>query len=40
MIPVLTITMSFDHRIIDGAVGLLALADLTDLLEGRMTWRP
>ena len=36
----LTLTLSFDHRVVDGAVGGAALAELADLLEGGMTWRP
>lgn len=40
VVPVLTVTVSFDHRAIDGAVGASALAELAALLEGGMTWRP
>jgi pyruvate dehydrogenase E2 component (dihydrolipoamide acetyltransferase) len=40
VVPILTVTMTFDHRTVDGAVGGAALAELADLLEGRMTWRP
>jgi len=40
IVPTLTITLSFDHRVVDGAVGAAALAELADLLEGGMTWRP
>jgi pyruvate dehydrogenase E2 component (dihydrolipoamide acetyltransferase) len=40
VIPTLTLTMTFDHRSIDGAVGATALGELADLLEGRMVWRP
>ena len=40
VVPTLTITLSFDHRVVDGAVGAAALAELADLLEGGMTWRP
>jgi pyruvate/2-oxoglutarate dehydrogenase complex dihydrolipoamide acyltransferase (E2) component len=36
----LTLSVSFDHRTVDGAVGGAALAELADLLEGGMTWRP
>jgi pyruvate/2-oxoglutarate dehydrogenase complex dihydrolipoamide acyltransferase (E2) component len=32
--------MTFDHRAVDGATGGAALAELADLLEGRMAWRP
>lgn len=37
--PELTLTMTFDHRVIDGAVGAAALRDLANLLEGDMKWR-
>jgi pyruvate dehydrogenase E2 component (dihydrolipoamide acetyltransferase) len=40
VVPMLTLTMTFDHRVIDGAVGAEALSALADLLEGAMTWRP
>jgi pyruvate dehydrogenase E2 component (dihydrolipoamide acetyltransferase) len=40
VVPVLTVAITFDHRAVDGAVGGAALAELADLLEGRMTWRP
>jgi pyruvate dehydrogenase E2 component (dihydrolipoamide acetyltransferase) len=40
VVPMLTLTSSFDHRTVDGAVGGAALADLAELLEGGMTWRP
>jgi pyruvate dehydrogenase E2 component (dihydrolipoamide acetyltransferase) len=40
VVPTLTITLTFDHRVVDGAVGAEALASLADLLEGGMTWRP
>ena len=40
VVPTLTITLSFDHRVVDGAVGAAALAELADLLEGGMAWRP
>jgi pyruvate/2-oxoglutarate dehydrogenase complex dihydrolipoamide acyltransferase (E2) component len=36
----LTLTLTVDHRVIDGAGGAAALADLAALLEGAMTWRP
>jgi pyruvate dehydrogenase E2 component (dihydrolipoamide acetyltransferase) len=39
VIPVLTATLSCDHRTVDGAVGAAALAELADLLEGAMPWR-
>ncbi|MHB8690226.1 MAG: dihydrolipoamide acetyltransferase family protein [Solirubrobacteraceae bacterium] len=38
--PMLTLTLTVDHRVIDGAGGGAALADLAALLEGAMTWRP
>jgi pyruvate dehydrogenase E2 component (dihydrolipoamide acetyltransferase) len=40
VVPILTVTISFDHRTVDGAVGGAALAELAELLEGGMTWRP
>jgi pyruvate dehydrogenase E2 component (dihydrolipoamide acetyltransferase) len=40
VVAMLTITMTFDHRVVDGAVGAAALAGLAELLEGAMTWRP
>lgn len=40
VVPMLTVTVSFDHRIVDGAVGAAALAELGELLEGAMEWRP
>lgn len=40
VVAMLTITMTFDHRVVDGAVGAAALAELAGLLEGAMTWRP
>ncbi|HEY6760242.1 MAG TPA: dihydrolipoamide acetyltransferase family protein [Baekduia sp.] len=40
VVPTLTVTISFDHRTVDGAVGGAALAELAGLLEGGMTWRP
>lgn len=39
VVPTLTATFSFDHRVVDGAVGAAALAELAELLEGGMTWR-
>jgi pyruvate/2-oxoglutarate dehydrogenase complex dihydrolipoamide acyltransferase (E2) component len=32
--------MTFDHRVVDGATGAAALAELAELLEGAMEWRP
>jgi pyruvate dehydrogenase E2 component (dihydrolipoamide acetyltransferase) len=40
VVPTLTVTISFDHRSVDGAVGAAALGELGDLLEGTMVWRP
>jgi pyruvate dehydrogenase E2 component (dihydrolipoamide acetyltransferase) len=40
IVPTLTLTMTFDHRTVDGAVGAAALGELSELLEGGMTWRP
>lgn len=40
VVPVLAVTVSFDHRVIDGAVGAAALGTLAALLEGDMAWRP
>jgi pyruvate dehydrogenase E2 component (dihydrolipoamide acetyltransferase) len=40
IVPMLTLTLSFDHRVVDGAVGAAALAELAALLEGGMAWRP
>jgi pyruvate dehydrogenase E2 component (dihydrolipoamide acetyltransferase) len=35
----LHLTLTLDHRVIDGAVGAAALVELAGLLEGDMTWR-
>ena len=40
IVPSLTLTLTFDHRVVDGAAGGAALAELAGLLEGGMTWRP
>lgn len=40
VVPTLTVTISFDHRSVDGAVGAAALGELGELLEGSMVWRP
>jgi pyruvate/2-oxoglutarate dehydrogenase complex dihydrolipoamide acyltransferase (E2) component len=40
VVPTLTLTLSFDHRVVDGAAGAEALQTLAELLEGGMTWRP
>jgi pyruvate dehydrogenase E2 component (dihydrolipoamide acetyltransferase) len=39
VVPTLTVTASFDHRVVDGATGARALSELADLLEGAMPWR-
>ncbi|MFN8216005.1 MAG: dihydrolipoamide acetyltransferase family protein [Solirubrobacterales bacterium] len=39
VVPTLTLTFTFDHRVVDGAVGAAALAELAELLEGAMEWR-
>ena len=37
--PLLTLTLSCDHRVIDGATGARALSHLSALVEGEMPWR-
>jgi pyruvate dehydrogenase E2 component (dihydrolipoamide acetyltransferase) len=37
--PVLTLTLTCDHRVIDGATGARALSHLSALVEGEMPWR-
>jgi pyruvate dehydrogenase E2 component (dihydrolipoamide acetyltransferase) len=39
VVPTLTVTVSLDHRVVDGAAGARALSELADLLEGAMPWR-
>jgi pyruvate dehydrogenase E2 component (dihydrolipoamide acetyltransferase) len=39
VIPALTLTLTFDHRVVDGATGARAVAELAELLEGAMPWR-
>lgn len=39
VVPSLALTMTFDHRVVDGAAGAAALVELADLLEGAMEWR-
>ena len=39
VIPTITATFTFDHRVVDGAAGALALTELAELLEGGMAWR-
>jgi pyruvate dehydrogenase E2 component (dihydrolipoamide acetyltransferase) len=40
VVPMVALTLTVDHRVVDGATGGRALADLAELLEGGMTWRP
>ncbi|HEX3360329.1 MAG TPA: dihydrolipoamide acetyltransferase family protein [Solirubrobacterales bacterium] len=37
--PLISLTFTFDHRVVDGAVGAAALSELADLLEGGIEWR-
>jgi pyruvate dehydrogenase E2 component (dihydrolipoamide acetyltransferase) len=37
--PTMTLTLTLDHRVVDGARGGRALAELVELLEGGMAWR-
>ncbi len=39
VVPTLTLTFTFDHRVVDGATGAAALAEMAELLEGGMEWR-
>jgi pyruvate dehydrogenase E2 component (dihydrolipoamide acetyltransferase) len=39
VVPLMTVTLSADHRVVDGATGARALSELGDLLEGAMRWR-
>jgi pyruvate dehydrogenase E2 component (dihydrolipoamide acetyltransferase) len=39
VVPILTVTISYDHRSVDGAAGAAALATLAESLEGGMQWR-
>ncbi len=39
VVPTLTLTLTVDHRVADGATGAAALAGLAELLERHMTWR-
>jgi pyruvate dehydrogenase E2 component (dihydrolipoamide acetyltransferase) len=36
--PMISLTFTFDHRVVDGAVGGAALSELADLLEGEIEW--
>jgi pyruvate dehydrogenase E2 component (dihydrolipoamide acetyltransferase) len=38
--PMLMLTLTLDHRVVDGATGGAALGELASLLEGEMSWRP
>jgi pyruvate dehydrogenase E2 component (dihydrolipoamide acetyltransferase) len=40
VVPTLTVSLTIDHRVADGATGAAALVELAELLEGGMTWRP
>jgi pyruvate/2-oxoglutarate dehydrogenase complex dihydrolipoamide acyltransferase (E2) component len=35
----MTLTLTLDHRVVDGAAGARAFAELAGLLEGGMAWR-
>jgi pyruvate dehydrogenase E2 component (dihydrolipoamide acetyltransferase) len=37
--PMISLTFTFDHRVVDGAVGGAAVSELADLLEGSIEWR-
>jgi pyruvate dehydrogenase E2 component (dihydrolipoamide acetyltransferase) len=39
VVPTITCTFTLDHRVVDGATGAAALAELAELLEGGMAWR-
>jgi pyruvate dehydrogenase E2 component (dihydrolipoamide acetyltransferase) len=39
VVPTLSLTFTFDHRVVDGATGAGGLSELADLLEGGMQWR-
>jgi pyruvate dehydrogenase E2 component (dihydrolipoamide acetyltransferase) len=38
IVPTIALTLTIDHRVMDGASGGAALAELAALLEGDMTW--
>jgi pyruvate dehydrogenase E2 component (dihydrolipoamide acetyltransferase) len=40
VVPMTTLTLTVDHRVVDGATGGRALAELAEALEGAMRWRP
>lgn len=39
VVPTMALTLTLDHRAVDGASGAKALAELAELLEGNMRWR-
>jgi pyruvate dehydrogenase E2 component (dihydrolipoamide acetyltransferase) len=39
VVPTMTLTLTLDHRVVDGAGGAAVLAELAALLEGGMQWR-
>jgi pyruvate dehydrogenase E2 component (dihydrolipoamide acetyltransferase) len=39
IVPTLSLTLTIDHRVMDGASGGAALNELAELLQGGMTWR-
>jgi pyruvate dehydrogenase E2 component (dihydrolipoamide acetyltransferase) len=39
VVPTLTLSLTIDHRVLDGASGADALVELAGLLEGGMAWR-
>ncbi|MGV1049369.1 MAG: dihydrolipoamide acetyltransferase family protein [Solirubrobacterales bacterium] len=39
VVPTITATFTLDHRVVDGATGAPALAELAGLLDGGMAWR-
>jgi pyruvate dehydrogenase E2 component (dihydrolipoamide acetyltransferase) len=39
VVPTMTLTLTLDHRVVDGAAGARAFAELAGLLEGGMAWR-
>jgi pyruvate dehydrogenase E2 component (dihydrolipoamide acetyltransferase) len=40
IVPTLALSLTLDHRAVDGATGAAALGALAELLEGAMAWRP
>jgi pyruvate dehydrogenase E2 component (dihydrolipoamide acetyltransferase) len=39
LVTTLALSLTVDHRVVDGATGAGALSELCELLEGAMTWR-